>query len=257
MANASFWDYLKSRTAWIQLALILGSIVLLLLVTWFGLNLYTRQGQQIKVPNIKDLQIAQAQVALRRAGLNYEVIDSVFIPGRQGSQVVEQDPPPGSPVKEGRKIYLTISSGRVPTVILTDLRDLTLRQAQLELEKQRLVLGIVSQDPSVVSALVIRASLNGRELKAGTRIAQGSVVDLVTGIVQSDSAGYIPDLAGLALDDAFESLNNAGLNLGKVEYSGAISDTTSALIFKQRPEFIPNQPIQSGAYIDVWLRQSE
>jgi beta-lactam-binding protein with PASTA domain len=140
---------------------------------------------------------------------------------------------------------------------LTDLRDLTLRQAQLELEKQRLVLGEVSQDPSVVSALVIRASLNGRELKAGTRIAQGSVVDLVTGIVQSDSAGYIPDLAGLALDDAFESLNNAGLNLGKVEYSGAISDTTSALIFKQRPEFIPNQPIQSGAYIDVWLRQSE
>ena len=47
-------QFLKSKSFFIHLGLIIGSFILLLVISFFALKLYTRHGKEYIVPDLKD-----------------------------------------------------------------------------------------------------------------------------------------------------------------------------------------------------------
>src|ERR1700722_3044963 len=102
---SKFGAYLKTKQFRNNLLMALGSLLVILLIIFFSLSFYTRHGSGVPVPKLKGLSIERAMDLLKDQGFQYK-IDSVYVDGTPGA-VVEQDPDPGTFVKENRTIYLT------------------------------------------------------------------------------------------------------------------------------------------------------
>lgn len=115
------------------LAMVLVTIVLALVV-WQGMDSYTHHGESIQVPELKGLQMTDAQYRLEQLGLHAMVVDSSYHKGMAPGCVLDYTPAAGRRVKSGRNIYITINTERTPTVALPDLADnSSLREAQAKL----------------------------------------------------------------------------------------------------------------------------
>ena len=95
--------------------------------------------------------------------------------------VIEQKPKPGAYVKEGRKIYLTLNSGKEPTKAVPDLADnSSLRAAESYLQAAGFKLG-----PTVYidgdQDWVYEIRYQEQKIEAGTEIPEGSMLTIVAG----------------------------------------------------------------------------
>jgi len=124
---SKFGSYLKTRQFRVNLLLAAATLVVLVMIVIFGLNIYTRHGTVIPVPQLKGMQIEKAMALLKDQGFEYK-IDSVYLDQTPGA-VVEQDPDAGTNVKENRTIYLTVVTRLAPPISMPDLEPFTYREA--------------------------------------------------------------------------------------------------------------------------------
>jgi beta-lactam-binding protein with PASTA domain len=93
--------------------------LVLYLLSWLGaflLNVYTRHGESLTLPNLKGLSFEEVDKILSEKKLRYFITDTAFIDDMPKGSVVEQNPSPNTKVKEGRFIYITIKikkNGRI------------------------------------------------------------------------------------------------------------------------------------------------
>lgn len=167
--------YLKNITAMILIAIIL------ICITLFFVNRYTRHNEAIEVPDLKGLQVEDAAAMISAKNLRYEVVDSVFQRDGVPGAILEQIPGGKSSVKYGRTIYLTIQAKNEPLVAIPDLEDASLRQAETLLNALGInQINIVSV-PSEFQDLVYGVEYKGSPLKGGQKIPKGSTVTLKVG----------------------------------------------------------------------------
>ncbi|GHE23490.1 PASTA domain-containing protein [Sphingobacterium griseoflavum] len=227
--------YLKTDAFRKNLIAALVVIVLLFLVIYFGLKAYTKHGVAIEVPQVKGMQIDQAIQALEKADLEY-FIDSVYQMDMKPGLVIEQDPEPKSHVKTGRTIYLTIITQVPPEVSFPDIIDKTFIEATAILRNQSLKVGDTVYISDIARDVVLDVKFAGQPLKAGRMVPKGSKVTLILGNGRGASEVELPNLVGLSLDEARFALIGVGLNLGTINYSGAILDSLSAKVISQQPD---------------------
>lgn len=126
---------------------------------------------------------------------NYEVIDSVYVKDKPLGTIVEQVPPANSSVK--KSLYLSDieqSPGKYDT--LTDVNDVSVRQADALLNSLGLSVSSIIYSPSEFKDLVIDVSFMGQSIVPGTRLPEGSSVTLIVGSGVGSEISYIPDLVG-------------------------------------------------------------
>lgn len=174
----------KGRGILIILLNVLAMIVigiLLLLVTFRWMKSYTLHGQYIAVPDVSGMFEEEAGKVLADAGLKYEVLDYKYDNKMVEGGIIEQKPKPGSYVKDGRKIYLTLNSGKVPTRAVPDVADnSSLRAAESRLTAAGFKLGkTVYIDGDLDWVYEIR--YQGEKIEAGTEIPEGSLLTIVAG----------------------------------------------------------------------------
>ncbi len=174
----------KGRGILIILLNVLAMIVigiLLLLVTFRWMKSYTLHGQYIAVPDVSGMFEEEAGKVLADAGLKYEVLDYKYDNMMVEGGIIEQKPKPGSYVKDGRKIYLTLNSGKVPTRAVPDVADnSSLRAAESRLTAAGFKLGkTVYIDGDLDWVYEIR--YQGEKIEAGTEIPEGSLLTIVAG----------------------------------------------------------------------------
>ncbi len=73
----NFIQFLKSKQFRIHFAIALGSIAVLLFIIFKWLNVYTRHGDTISVPDLKGLELVEAVDVLEEQGFRY-VVDSIY-----------------------------------------------------------------------------------------------------------------------------------------------------------------------------------
>jgi beta-lactam-binding protein with PASTA domain len=95
--------------------------------------------------------------------------------------VVEQDPLPGTKVKEGRKVYIKINASGYSSVRLPDLIEKTYREAVPTLKALGLEEGTITYVPNLGKDMVLEMRYKGRNLKPGERVLKASKIDLVLG----------------------------------------------------------------------------
>jgi beta-lactam-binding protein with PASTA domain len=233
-------------------AIVVGFIMLLLI--W--MNFYTRHGQARPVPNFVGLTIEESARVAKKNKLRYQIIDSVYTSLVPGGCIAEQNPKPGFKVKKGRNIVLIINAFSPEMVVVPNLIDLPIRQAEALIESSGLKMGDRTFKPDLSINFVMEQRHNGLPVKEGESLQKGSVIDIVLGKGLSNERTALPYLIGKNLETAKDRMLESALSLGSYVYDNTIltrEDTLKAFIYKQNPEYRESSTIPLGSAMYLWL----
>jgi eukaryotic-like serine/threonine-protein kinase len=196
-----------------MLALVLGGGA-----TWWWLG---GAGAPVSIPDVAGTTVAEATATLTLAELQVsesilEEFDLVIPAGT----VKGTTPPAGESVDKGTIVRLVVSLGPNP-VSVPAVTGKTLDQVSAEFEEVNLIVGVASEEFNdfVDRGTVLRVvTTEGQSIPAGAEVLAGSTLNLVV------SAGPVPEVSGLAVDDARRLLQEVGLT-GIVGGDGEFSDT--------------------------------
>ena len=179
----------------ILLALVVTAVIFILTILF--LRLFTRHGREIEMPSYMGQSAEELTQHGRSEGFVFVVSDELYENDAEPGTVLKQNPLPGEKVKRGRKVYLTVAAAEPPTIKMLELRDLSLRQAQIMIESQGLVLDRVIEKPSPYENVVLEVLYKGHSIAQGTPIKQGEKITLVVG----KNIGDLPDSTQIAIPE--------------------------------------------------------
>lgn len=193
------------------------SASILLVVLMYGcMYLYTDHGVEVEVPNVTGLLIEDAEEVAGSVGLRVMVVDSIFSDKLPRGIVIEQTPPADSHAKRHRYLYVVMNAKCNRQVPVPDVRGLSYRQATAQLEAMNLKVANIVYQPYEHRDLVIDITCNGAAVKPNDYLYEGSQIVLVVGSGTSGGTHpvVVPDLKGKNLEEVKLLLEEAELKLG-------------------------------------------
>ena len=128
---------------WILKHLVAAVVLVIVLIVGaiIFLNIATKHGQELIVPDLSNLTVEQADSVASAKKMVIDVTDSVFVKRMRKGAVYRQNPTPGSRVKSGRRISLTINALNSKQITMPNLVGLSMRQAKAEALSRGLLIG--------------------------------------------------------------------------------------------------------------------
>ncbi len=221
------------------------------------LNPLTRHGKNKTVPAVVGKTLDEARTILEQAGFDLELQDSIYTDTAKGGIVLKQVPDGDAVVKISRKVYLTVNSLVPPIVEMPNLIGYSLRNAEMQLKNMGLKIGDTTYKPDFAKNSVLEQWYNNAPINPGTRIQQGTSIDLVL----SDGVGNVefavPSLIGKTFCEARMLLQQNGINIGAIVAEFNVQDTCGAFIWRQNPERYDDEKrirrIRPGQLMDLWI----
>jgi len=247
-------SYLRSKRFWRLIAILgIGTAAFYFLFFSVFLSLITRQGEEVVLADLSGKSYHRIRQLLEERGFVTEVIDSVYKPDTPPMVVIAQDPLPGTRIKKGRKIYLTLSSYTPPQVPFPRVEGLPYDQVhRLLTESYGFSVGEVLVVSGEVSDVVQEARYKGEPLMPGTLVPKYSRIDLV--VVRSAGLGKVPlvKVVGLPLAEAMARLAEAGLSVGQIRYKPNPT-YPAGIVFQQYPQKAPGDSLSRGYPVDLFV----
>lgn len=214
MTIKDFFSFSKNKYFWLNILGMILFIVIAIYGTMKGLDIYTQHGKGVPVPNVKGMQLDEAEMLLRNQDLDIVVIDSSYISEYPSGAIVEQNPNVGSRVKKDRLIYVTINSSNAPQRAIPDVIDnCSLREAQAKIGAAGFILGeneYIQGEKDWVYGIKYR----GHQLASGEKVPIGATLILVVG----DDKFFMPETE-------LDSLNHIIDNNHKKEEEVVVDDS--------------------------------
>lgn len=244
-------ENLFRRAPWLlHLLLMLGVSVAILFLTFLFIRLYARQGEEYELADLEGTRLAEA-MADNPVGIDYIVLDSIYRPRVEGGIILTQDPKAGTHIKQGRKVYITVTAFQPEAAAMPELSGLTVRQAVSELLANGLNVGKLKYVADPYKNTIVDQSCKGRTVYAGQEIASGSVIDLVVGLGDSTGASVVPFVIGKTADRARRDILCASLNVGREHYNG-VKDRATAVVYRQEPDYTGVSKYPYGTEVKLW-----
>ena len=197
---------------------------------------------QVKVPDVSNQSLDDAQSQLRDSNLDYKVqqenSDTVD-PGK----VTRTDPPAGSQVEKGTIITLYVSTGKAQ-VQIPDVSNQDPVTAANTLGAKDLTVEQVSQPSDTVDA----DKVIGTNPPAGTSVPKGSKVQLIVSTGKEQIR--VPNVVGLSKSDATTELQNAGFQVTVREVT-SLDPNNAGRVIAQSPSADSKAPKGSVVTITV------
>lgn len=193
MTFKEFFSFRKNISFWLNIVamVVVGIGVIFGVLEW--LDVYTRHGETVTVPNVREMTVEEAEKAFRQEGLVCVISDTRYVKNLAAGIVLDMKPNAGEKVKEGRTIYLTINTREVPLRAVPDVADnSSFRQAEAKLQSVGFKLTEVQLIPGEKD-WVYGVKYQDRELSAGEKVPVGAALTLIVG----DGLG---ELSGDSLD---------------------------------------------------------
>src|SRR6187200_1722872 len=251
------FQFITKRSIWINLLAGLLLMVLLLFILSTCLGPLTRHGKNKTVPNVVGKSFEEATKILSNSGFDVEVQDSIYTDTIAKGAVLRQVPDGDATVKISRTVYLTINRHVPPMVEMPNLRDFSFRNAELQLKNMGLRVGNTSYVHDFAKNTVQEQQYNGAPIAPGTKIQQGSSIDLVLSDGLGETEFSVPNLIGMTFGDAKSFIESNGLSFFSVIPDLGVTDTATAFIYRQDPNRMGEDgkriKIRSGQTINVWL----
>ena len=157
-------------------------VVLVVGLSFWGLNRYTQHGETIQVPDVEALSLETVSTVFEQQELRYEVLDSAkFNPAYPPYAVIEQYPTAGSDVKRGRKIYLTINPSGYRKLSVPNVIQITKRNAETRLTAVGFEMGKITYRNNIGKDMVLEIRYQGKKIEPGIILPKTSKIDLVLG----------------------------------------------------------------------------
>ena len=167
--NPFVWNFL--------LMIVVGCALIYGTLAW--LDYYTRHNEAVIVPDVKGLSMNEAKSFFDNTGLRYNVIDSVFSNDVNPGAIVEVVPEPGSKVKEGRIVFVTINALTAQMAIIPEVADLSFRQAYALLRSLGFKNIEVEFVPGDYKDLAVGVERNAQMINRGERVPLASTLTLI------------------------------------------------------------------------------
>lgn len=232
------------------------SMILLCVLLFYLAGLWTRHGSEFQVPDFNGTLIWKAEALADSAGLRLDVTDSVYLPHIKAGLILKQSPAPGSKVKRGRRILISINSLQPKMVEMPLVTGFFLREASSVLESNSLKVGKLIYEEDIASNNVLDQLYNGKSIRAGAKIKSQSEIDLKLGISSTDNTTFVPNMEGLPYSVVKRVLTDNSLNLGKTHFGKEIktySDSLNATVYKQEP-MPADTAVTLGTYVTLYLK---
>jgi len=166
------------------------------------------------IPSVVGLKYEEAVSLLDSLGFEPRKGESRMDKDKPAGTVLIQNPPPGSIVKSGRRVYLTLSAGEIK-VAVPNLLGKTLRDSKFALERIGLKLGAVEYD---ISDQYPVNTVMAQRIAPGVKIKKEMYVSVVISTGSATDKVAVPDLTSKSFNAAIEILKKIGLEVGNVSY---------------------------------------
>ncbi|MEU9863198.1 Stk1 family PASTA domain-containing Ser/Thr kinase [Streptomyces sp. NPDC047971] len=178
-----------------------------LLVLGLGTGVwYINSGQFTRVPAVLGQSEQQATERLRDAGLDVGTTKRAFSDVYERGTVMAADPASGERIRGNGTVTLTISRG--PQIVkVPNLKGKPLAEAKRLLAKEGLAPGVITR---AFSQDIAQGAVIGSDPEPGTERSPDSAVALV---VSKGAPIDVPDVAGESVDEARNTLREAGLKV--------------------------------------------
>ena len=255
--NNIFKSFVEWKGFWIVANLGLALVIVLLLVfgAKWALDIGTKHGEYLAVPEFVGMSFAEAQAAAEEAGVRVEIVDSVYAKKGRG-KVREQNPQPGTHVKEDRRVRLTMNAFGVQKVAMPNLVGYSARQAVAELSLRGLSLGKFVYVNDMATNNVLKQKYRGKEIEPGAFVEAESRIDLFVGLNSSNDETMVPDVKGKRAVEAARDINDYYLNVRSLRYDKSVKtaeDSLKAVVYKQNPD-VSALPVVMGTGVTLYLR---
>lgn len=226
---------------------------------WF-LGCFTSHGESVQVDDFIGMHVDDAERQATDKDFEFVIMDSVWTEGKPSGIILKQEPKPLSRVKEGRKIYVTVTGDpdayRLP--------DLKISSYDFDRYSNRIAMnGVKSRvkervfDKKQAENSILYFYHNGkkimeREVKAGYYVMPGDVLEFVV-TQQTSNELQVPDLVCMNYSAAEFLISSSNLIIGTVNEEGSISNQNTAYVSRQEPA--AGEPVQMGMQITVWITQ--
>lgn len=211
-------------------SLVLFGAAFLYVADKFIMPAYTNYNEGITIPDVTSISLNEAESLLSSYGLRYEVTDRRANAAFPADYVIDQNPAPSIIVKPNRKVYLTVNTEVKPQVEVPNVVDLSLRNAEIQLQNYGLQVGSRSYESSRFKNVVLRQSI-----PEGATVEKGTVIDLVISDGLGDEIVPVPEIVGLLLTEAQVKLREAGFNVEEVQFRPT-KDVTPNTVLGYTPE---------------------
>lgn len=212
------------------LAILAASIVGIALVLNFVMAILVG-GRQVDVPDVRGLSEEKATETLRHSGLKCKRLAEDYSNDYPESTVFIQDPQAGRTVKQGRKVFLTLSKGM-------ELREVplcsgkSLRAATMFLEKAGFVVGPVA---SASKSGSYPDDVLSTDPPPGSQAIRGSVVNVLVSTGEPKTRYLLPDLKGKYYLQARFQIERLGLVVNESGSERDLASLASRVIMQQPP----------------------
>lgn len=247
-----FLRFITSKVFVKQIVFAILSGILIFWLVFRLLAFYTKHGETTPVPDFAGLKIAELDGFVADKQVQYQIIDSVYDVSKSRGVVIKQDPEPNSQVKYNRTIYLYVTAVRAAQISMPQLQDRSLRQATSMLETYGLKLGKTTFVPDQCTNCILKQMIKNEEVREGTMVDKGTVINLVVGKGLGDEKVPIPFLLGLTRAQARQKLIEYSLSEGAVTYDSK-TDTANARLYKQIPDYSASENMNLGAAVDLFF----
>jgi beta-lactam-binding protein with PASTA domain len=230
------------------------------------LRVYTHHGQKLELSDYIGQNIDIASADAKKKSFKIIASDSTFRVGQPGGLILDQNPKPGTMVKEKRKIYVTITKGiadRKPLNSFPLLYGLNFERKQKELEVQgfNCIIKDYVYDPGEPNH-ILEVWYKGEKIidNAGRKENVAVVVGDNLEFVLSKRYGGdvdVPDIRCKPVSEVRYILSASKLKLGEIRNIGNISDLENAWIKTQSPLPTAGKKIQMGDGIDISVMQEK
>ncbi len=250
------FSFFKSSRPAVHFAIVGVLAIILVLIILKMINIFTRHGQSIAIPNFTGLYYNELDKNEEFSKFVFTIADSIYDPTKEKGTIISQDPAPGSRVKSGRQVYITVVSINPEQVAMPNLVDLTLRNATSLLETYGLKAGRLSYVPDIAKNAVIEQKFKGQNIAVGKMINKGSTIDLVLGLGENGDRISIPFLIGMKRSEAVTKIRSSSLNVG-LEHFDPGDDTSKVRIYRQSPNHSSEKIANFGAPIELWYKSDK
>jgi eukaryotic-like serine/threonine-protein kinase len=248
--------FLGQKKFYIHLLIAILLMVVMLWLVLTSLDSFTRHGDVYIVPDFSGMTMSEMEEKQYDDFFTLEIIDSVYNKNMGKGEVITQSPLSGSKVKAGRHIYLTIVSEKPESVMMPNLKNLSLRQALVTLEVNDLQVGeLIYVDYFAMNAIVEQLE-DGQQIEPGKEILKGTTIDLQVGKGTTSVSVAIPMLIGKRMTEAEKAIHYSYLNVGN-EYFIDGRDTVSARVFKTNPTPLTDKTYPLGQKVEIWYRSDQ
>ena len=180
---------------------------------YLTLTLIIKSEDTVIVPQLEGKDVVYALEILTELELNTKVKGSEYTGDIPKNHVVFQEPQPGSEIKKGRDVRIVLSKGP-KTFAMPHLLGLSIQQADIILEENDMCRGEFSR---TYHLQMEKDFVLAQVPASGTVVSRGTCVDLLVSLGQKPPAFKMPDLAGMTLEDALQSIERLDLVIGELK----------------------------------------